>query len=353
MHSEYYVIGLMSGSSLDGLDIAYVKFTLDKKWNFELLSSKTADLGLWQNKLREATSLSEKDLAILSKEFAIYLAKEVEIFIQEHDILKLDLVASHGHTIYHYPHKGITCQIGDGEALSSLLGYPVVSNLRQADIDAGGQGAPIVPIGDLLLFSDYKYCLNLGGIANISSKLEGGITAYDICSANQVLNHFAKQLALPFDEGGKLAKSGQVSHRLLTALNEMAYYKLSPPKSLDNAFTLEVLKVIEPFELAFHDILATYTDHIAIQVEKTLQGLTNNSKVLVTGGGAFNTYLVERIAALGGVVVEVPKDDIVNYKEAIVMGFIGVLRSRNEVNVLASVTGAAYNTSCGEIHRKD
>lgn len=349
-HSEYYVIGLMSGSSLDGLDLAYVRFYFDEKWDYELLASKTAELGLWEHKLRDAVRLSGKELEALSIDFAVYLATEVEIFIRTNQISKLDLLVSHGHTIYHYPDRGSTCQIGDGRKLSELLGVQVVNNLRQADIDAGGQGAPIVPIGDLFLFSEYEYCLNLGGIANISSKIGGELYAYDICSANQVLNHFANLLDLPYDEGGSLARSGQLNQELLSALNDLSYYQKLPPKSLDNSFTREVLAVIDLYEIAIPDILASYVEHIAMQISRVLGPERLDATMLITGGGAFNTFLVERISALCHVEVHVPESEIVNYKEAIVMGFIGVLRLRNEVNVRCSVTGATKDTCCGDIH---
>lgn len=357
----YYIIGLMSGSSLDGLDLAYCAFKYTDSWTFNLIHCKNAPLGLWEAKLREAVHLNEEELDCLSVQFATYLAKEVQDFIQENHIDKIDAVVSHGHTIYHYPEKGITCQIGDGQTLAKLLELRIINNLRQADMDAGGQGAPIVPIGDLLLFPSYQFCLNLGGIANISMKTKKGILAFDICTANQVLNHYAEQAGFPYDNEGQMARKGKVNKSLLTALNSLDFYQKIGPKSLDNGMAKLLINQINDKQGNIEMALATYVEHIAVQIAKAVNSialgeglnLKPNTQILLTGGGAFNSYLVERIQAHLNIKVLVPDDAIVSNKEAIVMAFIGVLKLRNEVNVLASVTGAKQDTSCGDIFEKD
>ncbi len=349
----YHVIGLMSGSSLDGLDIAYCRFVqnVGNHWDFDLLASDTLELGSMSNPLRDAFHLTPPQLDRLSKDFAFFMADAVHTFIRRNSINTIDMIVSHGHTVFHYPDKGLTCQIGDGQLLANETGYIVVNNLRQRDMDFGGQGAPIVPIGDKHLFSGFKVCVNIGGIANISVQKADEILAYDICSANQVLNTLAMRLGKSFDRNGILARSGHVNQSLLCALNQLAYYKIDPPKSLDNSFTQEVMEVIDGFDLPTADALASYTEHLAEQIALHIKStnLSEYSSVLITGGGAHNTFLVERVRALCKSEVVIPSKDIIDYKEAIIMGFIGVLRIRNEVNVLASVTGASKDTSSGEV----
>jgi anhydro-N-acetylmuramic acid kinase len=349
----YHVIGLMSGSSLDGLDIAYCRFILNvgNHWDFDLLASDTVDLGTLINPLRDAFHLSSPQLDLLSKDFGYFMADAVQTFIKKNSINAIDMIASHGHTIFHYPDKGLTCQIGDGQLLANETGYIVVNNLRQRDMDFGGQGAPIVPIGDKHLFSSFKVCVNIGGIANISVQKADQMLAYDICSANQVLNTLALRLGKSYDIDGLLARNGRVNQSLLYALNQLTYYKIDPPKSLDNSFTQDVMEVIDGFDLPTADALASYTEHLAEQIALHIKStnLSEYSSVLITGGGAHNTFLVERIRAICKSEVVIPSKDIIDYKEAIIMGFIGVLRIRNEVNVLASVTGASKDTSSGEV----
>lgn len=356
----YYAIGLMSGSSLDGLDLAYCTFTLKKSWSFKLIKAKNSSLGSWEQKLRKARGLNTEELDALSIEFAHYLAQEVKLFIRENEIEKIDLVVSHGHTIYHYPEVMLTCQIGDGQTIANLLGIKVVNNLRQADLYAGGQGAPIVPIGDLLLFPQYPVCLNIGGIANFSIKTKTSIIAYDVCVANQVLNHYAKKYGCDYDDRGNIARIGVVNVKLLMELHKQEYYKAFAPKSLDNGMTQNLIEIIDRNESVIENVLATFVEHISIEfitaIFETMLvhriPFEGGSPVLVTGGGAYNDFLLERIRANVKLDFVVPEDEIIEFKEAIVMAFIGVLKIRNEVNVLASVTGAMNDTSCGEIFEK-
>ena len=357
---SYYTIGLMSGSSLDGLDLAYCKFTLTDTWSFELIHSKNAELGIWEDLLRTAKNLKEEELQKLNLDFAAFLAKKVQEFINDFQLTVIDALVSHGHTIYHYPEQGITLQLGDGQTLARLLGLKVINNLRQADIALGGQGAPIVPIGDLHLFKNYAICLNIGGIANLSIKTKDGLFAFDICTANQVLNHYANKIGLPYDDGGRIARSGMINVELLHHLNALDFYQISGPKSLDNAYTKTLIELIDNAEASLENVLATYVEHIAYQISKDVRNLADRYdlqlsekvQVLVTGGGAFNRFLIERIQHSLPITIVVPENEIVNFKEAIVMAFIGVLKLRNETNVLASVTGARQDTSCGEIFEK-
>lgn len=358
---EYYAIGLMSGSSLDGLDIAYCSFKKGESWQFEILYSETCELGTWAISLAKPGKYSSKELEELGNGFAEFLADKTKAFIDKYKIEKLDLVASHGHTIYHYPEQGKTYQLGNGDHLAKLLSITVVSNLRQRDMDFGGQGAPIVPIGDLLLFPNHAFCLNIGGIANISFKDRNGIKAYDICAANQVLNYFARKQKLAFDHGGNLARMGLISQKTLEQLNSLAFYKIEGPKSLDNSFSLEAIAILEMNNLSLEDALATYVEHIAIQIEASIRALLKQAEIdphgslsiLISGGGALNSFLIERISNISSVEVHVANEILINFKEALVMAFIGVLRLRGEDNVLASVTGARQNTCSGEIYTID
>jgi anhydro-N-acetylmuramic acid kinase len=352
--NTYHAIGLMSGSSLDGLDVVYCRFSLDKTWSFKIIHTKDYSIKCWEDKLKNARNLSPEKLDLLDLAFGGFMGETVSEFIKEFEINKLDIIASHGHTIYHFPEKGITKQIGLGKQLFDKIKVPILTNLRQADIDLGGSGAPIVPIGDHHLFNKYKYCLNIGGITNISIKNENEIFAFDICSANQVLNYFAFLKEKPYDDKGELARMGSLNTKLLDKLNTLDYYKKSAPKSLDNLFTNEVLKQFKHFDVSVEDKLNTYCEHIAFQVSATMPVNENNQKeqILITGGGAFNHFLIERITyhlEQKNVEVIVPNNEIINYKEALVMGFMGVLHLRNEVNCLASGTGASKNSICGEI----
>ena len=357
MKSNYYAIGVMSGSSLDGLDVVYCSFTLDREWSFEIIHTKDYSIECWIDRLRNARNLSEEKLDLLDIALGGFIAEKISLFIDEFSISKIDIIASHGHTIYHFPEKGITKQIGFGKQIFEKTKIPTITNLRQADIDLGGSGAPIVPIGDLHLFSDYNYCLNIGGITNISSRKDDKIIAFDICSANQVLNYFAFLKGKPYDNNGEFARKGNLNKTLLNSLNAIDYYKKSAPKSLDNLFTNKVLKLFKNFNISVEDKLNTYCEHIAFQISESLNnGLkhirSNKQKMLISGGGTFNSFLVERISfylSKKNIEIVIPSSEIINYKEAMVMAFMGVLYLKNEVNCLASVTGACRDSICGEL----
>lgn len=351
----YRAIGLMSGSSLDGLDIAFAEILENGgKWSYELVHTDCIPYSNeWINKLKNATSLSALDYQLLHTEYGHYIGKCVNEFIEKHQLqFKVAVVASHGHTTFHIPAKKMTAQLGDGAAIAATTQLPVVTDLRAMDIAFGGQGAPIVPIGEQLFFSSYQYFLNIGGIANISIS-NNGYKAFDICAANRVLNMLANEAGQEFDRDGAMARSGQINQALLNELNGLTYYTHPIPKSLPNSFgTDTVFPIIKKYGLTTADALHTYVAHIVRQIKNAV--MTNRvsadgeEQLLVTGGGALNRYLIERLQeALGSIKIIIPDEQLVQYKEALIMALIGVLRWREEYNVLSSVTGAARNSVGG------
>ena len=354
----------MSGSSLDGLDIAYCLFTFESEcWHYEILHTDVVPYAdEWLNRLKDIREISGQLLWENHTLLGHYFGEQVNAFVRKyaHDG-QVDLVASHGHTVFHFPEKRTTTQIGDGAAIAAVTGLPVVCDFRSTDIALGGQGTPIVPIGDLLLFHDHSFCLNIGGIANISCKTKGqqSIVAFDICAANQVLNALANRMGFEYDAGGRVARSGALNETLLQQLNRLDFYQADYPKSLDNGYSREiVLPLVDSFDISVEDKLRTYTEHMAMQITKHMyriyekEGLLfdDGEKMLVTGGGAFNDFLMERLEALSEVEVVVPNDELVKFKEAVVIALMGILRMRNEVNVLKSVTGARKNSVSGAVY---
>jgi anhydro-N-acetylmuramic acid kinase len=353
----YKVMGLMSGSSLDGLDLVYTELHENRgEWGFEIVAADCYPYSTeWQEKLKRAVTLNAQDYLLLHTAYGHYLGSEVNRFIEENNLhFKVGLIASHGHTTFHLPAQKMTAQLGDGAAIAAETGINVVSDLRALDVAFSGQGAPIVPIGERLLWKEYGMYLNLGGIANISFSLPNDYIAYDVCPANRVLNMLVAKMGQEYDNGGKLAASGTINEALLQQLNGLAYYQQSYPKSLANSFgTEEVFPLVEAAGLSIPDALRTYVEHIVQQVAVAIshsKSETQNSKLLVTGGGAFNTFLVQRLSEsiqAYGVEVVVPDEKTVKYKEALVMALIGVLRWREEYNVISSVTGAERNSIGG------
>ena len=349
----YHVIGLMSGTSLDGVDIAYCVFKFDKgNWNFEIQKAATIPYNSkWKEALSTLSIKSAFEFVSTHEEYGRYLGELVKMFVSKHKI-KVDFVSSHGHTIFHQPEKGITAQIGSGAALSAACGLPVVCDFRSLDVALGGQGAPLVPVGDHFLFSEYEYCLNMGGIANISFEKNSERVAFDICPANMVLNELAQEEGITFDSNGDLAREGKMNKALLKELNALDYYPLSYPKSLgkewvDNYF----FPVLERYSLSTRDKLSTCCEHIAGQIAKAIKPEYRNRSIYITGGGAFNKFLMERISSHLSLEINLPEPTLINYKEALIFAFLGVLRKRGEVNCFKSVTGAIRDSSCGVIYR--
>jgi anhydro-N-acetylmuramic acid kinase len=358
----YRVMGLMSGSSLDGLDIAFVEFHENSgTWQYEIKAAECYPYTEeWVKKLKGAISLNALDYQLLHTEYGHYIGEQVNQFINAHQLqYKVQLIASHGHTTFHVPSKKMTGQLGDGAAIAAVTGINVVSDLRAMDMALGGQGAPIVPIGEKLLLGNYTFFLNLGGIANISYNNPEKYIAFDICPANRVLNMLAHDLGTNYDEGGQGASAGALQPGLLEMLNKLDYYELPYPKSLANDFGTDVVYPLIKGSGKTNDGLRTAVEHIAVQIKISVEELLSkyqpaatSLKMLVTGGGAHNTFLIERLReVLQELNVEliVPEKDIIDFKEAIVMGLIGLLRWREENNVLASVTGASRNSIGGAV----
>ena len=345
---ETIAIGLMSGSSLDGLDLALVCFQEGNgKYHFQILEAETLPYpDLWKSQLSEAFHKQPEDLVQLDKDYGRYLGEQVLAFAKKHNATP-DFVASHGHTIFHRPEEHYTLQIGDGQELAKACGFTVINDFRSEDVSKGGQGAPLVPIGDKLLFSDYEICLNIGGIANVSYDEDGQRIAYDLCIANQALNYLAQMKGLPYDRDGQLARNGKVDMGLLKKLNRHPFYGQLPPKSLGREFfeanQKDLLK-----DLSVEDMLATFTEHIALQIALGVSHLPKG-KILVTGGGARNKFLMERLQARSSHEVIIPDKMTIDYKEAIVFAFLGLLRLEGKDNVLSSVTGASSDSCSGRI----
>tara|TARA_R100000353_G_scaffold154087_1_gene112760 strand:- start:60636 stop:61700 length:1065 start_codon:yes stop_codon:yes gene_type:complete len=351
----------MSGTSLDGIDVAEINLSVSSKpenasnhnthndtWKFDICAAETIQYTWsWKDKLQNAINFSEENLKQLDISYTKLLAEVILKFIQKHNVKNIDAVCSHGHTILHQPERGLTYQIGNLPQLARLLNQRVVCNFRVQDVKLGGQGAPLVPIGDKLLFSDFNFCLNLGGFANCSFKKNDKRIAFDICPVNIVLNKYAEKLGFNFDEGGKIAASGRVDKALLQKLNMLPYYREKPPKSLGLEWVKkEVFPLLNASNLLPQDVLRTYTEHIAVQLTNQFKG---GDSILITGGGAYNTFLIERLMHLAAVKVNIPSPKIVEYKEALIFGLLGVLKLRDEINCLAGVTGALKDHSSGEI----
>lgn len=353
----YRAIGLMSGSSLDGLDIAFVEFTEQSgKWQYEIKASACVPYDdEWMEKLRTAPQASAYRYLGLHAEYGRYLGKTVNQFIAANGLdYQVQLVASHGHTVFHEPAIHMTAQLGDGAAIAAETGINVVSDLRALDVALGGQGAPIVPIGEKLLFSDYPYLLNIGGISNLTISGQEKSVAFDIAPANRVLNMIAGQAGKKYDEGGKMAAKGMINEAVLKELNALDYYKKTFPKSLNNEFgTDTIYPLLE--NLSTEDALATYVEHIAQQLANAFQQLdqpVQPGKLLVTGGGAHNDFLIHAVQTkltTYGIEVEKPSKEVIDYKEALIMAFIGVLRWRENNNALAEITGATRNSIGGAL----
>jgi anhydro-N-acetylmuramic acid kinase len=289
-------------------------------------------------------------LVQLNKDYTILLGNFIKTFIDKHHIKNLDAVCSHGHTILHQPQNGFTLQIGNLPEIAKIVNKTVVCDFRVQDVQLGGQGAPLVPTGDRILFADYEYCLNLGGFSNISFEQEEKRIAFDISPVNTVLNFYANQLGFDYDDRGKISKSGKINSDLLNALNALEYYKKPFPKSLGFEFVKTVvLPLMENYAIGIEDKMHTFTEHVALQTGLALPN--SQGKMLITGGGAYNDFLITRIHHyLPNLQLIIPDRKTLEYKEALIFALLGVLKLRNEINVLSSVTGAKMDHSSGIIH---
>ncbi len=352
----------MSGSSLDGLDVVCVELVEQSgSWTFDILAAECIPYSAeWKEKLQNAVNSDALSYQLLHTDYGHFLGQKVNEFIQRHDLaFKVGLISSHGHTSFHVPARKMTAQLGDGAAIAAETGLPVVTDLRALDVAFGGQGAPIVPIGEKMLFREYPIFLNLGGIANISFNLPGSYLAFDVCPANRVLNMVAGEAGKEYDAGGKMASEGRVVAEVLQKLADFEFYRTPYPKSLANSFgTDKVYPLLKLSGLSLQDQLGTYVEFIVNEIRNSVlhvreqESVSITGKMLVTGGGALNTLLVDRLRetlAKEDIEVVVPDEKIVNYKEALVMALIGVLRWRQEYNVLSSVTGAKRNSIGGAL----
>jgi anhydro-N-acetylmuramic acid kinase len=342
-------IGIMSGTSLDGLDLCYAEFIFDGKWQFEIISSDCISYDQqWRFDLGNAHTYSADKLEALNDTFGKFIGESVNAFIDKFSLQKPDIVCSHGHTIFHEPAKKYTLQIGNGQIISNTTGITSVSDFRSLDVSLGGQGAPLVPVGDEYLFSEYEACLNLGGFSNISFKEDEERLAFDICPVNISLNPLANCLDKPFDYNGEIAQSGHLQPELLKQLNALPIYKLDTRPSLAREWLEEVFNpVIENANCSTEDKLRTVTEHVAEQISVVINSRVGAGRVLVTGGGTRNGFLMERLSQLSSVEVVIPNEEILDYKEALIFAFLGVLRMRDQNNVLRSVTGAQTDSCSG------
>ncbi len=341
----------MSGTSLDGLDIAYCEFTDDR--NFQLLAAETYNYpAAWQERLASLHLASAEEYARADAELGRYFGEKVQHFRDIHPG-RVDYIASHGHTVFHQPENGFTAQIGDGNAIHAVTGIPVVCDFRRLDVALGGQGAPLVPIGDRLLFGQYDCCINLGGIANISYELDGERVAYDIAPCNMALNYLAGKQGMTYDAGGETARRGSVITSLLARLETLEYYHVPAPKTLGKEwFEKSFLPYLAPFDnQPVENLMRTVTEHIALRLAASIvQSGTDIHRILITGGGANNQYLLELLKEkIGSIEIESADPRLVDYKEAIIFALLAYLRINNQTNTLASVTGASRDSSGGVI----
>jgi len=344
-------VGLMSGTSLDGLDLCYARFCFDGSWHFEIVATECISYNdAWKQKLGTAHLLESSMLDALALDFGRFSGEMVNAFLKEHGLQKPDIVCSHGHTVFHAPAKKFTLQIGDGQAIANTTGITCVNDFRSLDVSLGGQGAPLVPIGDELLFADYDACLNLGGFSNISFKENGQRRAFDICPVNIVLNELAKGLGQSYDNGGELARSGKLNEALLYQLNSLELYTDGSRPSLSREWVESVVNpLLRASNLPVVDVIRTFVEHVAIQIARVVERQVAGGRVLVTGGGAYNTFLMERMNTYSLSDLIIPTSRLIEFKEALIFAFLGVLRMRNEPNVLRSVTGAERDSCSGVI----
>lgn len=353
MKAKYKVIGLMSGTSLDGVDMAYCVFQKYKYgWKYTIERQATLSYSSqWLGRLSDAHTLGGLDLMALDAAYGVYLGKLTRKFADRYG-LKVDFVASHGHTVFHQPAKGFTTQIGNGSSLHAASGFPVVCDFRSLDVALGGQGAPLVPAGDKFLFSEYDVCLNLGGIANLSAEVRGKRHAFDICFCNMGLNFLSAEVSKKFDKNGAMASDGKVVDSLLHALNKVnARFRLKRPSLGREIFEEQIRPLLGNKNIPLEDRLCTFTESVAMEICQAIRSQAKRARILCTGGGAFNAFLITRMLYLGGddLTFVIPDEEVVKFKEAMVFGFLGVLRVRNEINCLKTVTNASRDSSSGSL----
>ncbi len=341
----------MSGTSLDGLDIAFCEFKKSsQKWKYKILKAKTFSYSFqWKNKLANAHKLSAKNFLFLHNEFGNFIGKKVNLFLSKTNE-KPDFIASHGHTIFHQPDKKLTFQLGSGAEIAATTNIATICDFRTLDVALKGQGAPLVPIGDELLFNEFDFCINIGGFANLSYSVDNQRIAYDIGPANIILNYLAKTLGQDFDEDGNLGKQGIFREKLFQKLNEIEYFSKPFPKSLSREWLEnQFIPVLQKFNYSILDVLRTIYEHIAFQISRSTNFENSVKTMFFTGGGTHNSFLMKRIEHFSKNKIVIPDKKIIDFKEALIFAFLGVLRLQGEINCLKSVTNAGKNHSGGII----
>ena len=359
----YRAIGIMSGSSLEGLDIVFAEFDANQSgWNYKIIAGKRYPYSLeWVEKIKKSTSVPALDYLLLHAEFGHYIGKEVNRFIGEHQLeYQVQLIVSHGHTTYHLSEQNLSAQLGAGSAIAAETGINVVCELRAMDVALGGKGAPLIPLGEKMLLSGYQCFLNIGGIANMTCHTPEGVICFDVVAVNKVLNKLASLEKEPYDAFGKMAARGEVKPNLLEMLNDLEYYRMPYPKTLSGDFATDVVyPLLNGMGVSTEDAMRTYVEHIAVQTANALRQIYPDSKLktqqptlLLSGGGANNTFLANRIREVveaAGIAVVIPDHDLINFKEALIMAFLGILRWREENNVLSVLTGASRDSIGGAV----
>jgi anhydro-N-acetylmuramic acid kinase len=343
-------LGMMSGTSLDGLDLAIVEFEQQaSKWKFNMLKATTiAYSPELKQQLDTAQQWNAEEFLKLHDHYGRFLGEEARKFIAS-STNKVDVIASHGHTVFHQPENHFTFQIGNAAHIAAITGITTVADFRTLDVALGGQGAPLVPIGDRLLFAEYGICLNLGGFANLSVEENGQRMAYDISAFNYVLNYLSKQKGFDFDRDGNMGREGHADQNLVTLLDKLPFYKHTPPKSLAREWVeKEIYPLLKRFPLSVEDLLSSYYEHISSQIAKEIDAL-NKSSVLITGGGAYNSYFIDLLKAKSKTTVYIPGKQVIDFKEAIIFAFLGVLRLSEQINTLKSATGATKDSIGGAV----
>jgi len=347
---QFNIIGLMSGTSLDGLDVVYVNFKHDKFWKYEIINSKTYKYEKkWISFLKNISKQKINSIIKIDKDYTKLLSEYILKFINEFSIKEIDFVSSHGHTALHQPLNSLTYQIGNLPIFAKYINQKVVCDFRVQDLELGGQGAPLVPVGEKYLFPEFDTLINLGGFANITKKIKNNLIAYDICPINIIFNHLSRIIKLEYDDKGDIASSGNINKDLYNYLQRLDYYKLDPPKSLGiewvNNYVYSILKNFN--NISIKDLMNTFSNHFAFQIAKNIG---EQDQVLITGGGAYNDYLIDRIKNLTNSKIIIPDPKIIEYKEALIFSFLGLLRVLEINNCYSSVTGAKKDHCSGKIY---
>ena len=350
--NKYNAIGLMSGTSMDGVDVAFCHFEQRKKdWHFSIEEARTFTYSkTWKEKLSQAHLLSGEKLMQLHSEYGFFLGRLCSEFIKKNRLTKIDLIASHGHTVFHQPKNKFTFQLGNGNDIHAATGLPVVFDFRSLDVALGGEGAPLVPIGDRFLFSEYDVCLNLGGIANLSMEMKRKRKAFDVCFCNMGLNYLAAKAGKEFDTNGTLSSQGSVNKKLQSELNKVySTTRKKHPSLAREGFENTIVPLLKGESISVTDRLRTFCESIADEIAAAVPPSKKTSKILATGGGGRNKFLIQllRQKLSGHTEIVIPESTIIDFKEALVFAFLGVLRVGGKVNVLKSVTGASLNSCSG------